>query len=70
MKTIKTKVGLQELLRRYQLAGVTDDTENLQGEKGNFITNIRKCIERGDSMDEIDYTQTPFELRHLWKGLL
>lgn len=69
MKAIKSKAGLEELLRRYRLAGVDDNTKDINGDKGFFITTIMGCIKNEYAMDEIDYTNTPFELRKLWKGL-
>lgn len=69
MKCIKSKAGLEELLKRYREAGVDDNTKDINGDKGFFITTILGCINKGYSLDEIDYTKTPFELRPLWKGL-
>lgn len=69
MKCIKTKKGLEELLRRYQENGVDDNTKDINGDRGFFISTIMNCIKNEYAMDEIDYTKTPFELRHLWKGL-
>ena len=69
MKCIKSKADLQELLRRYREAGVDDNTKDIDGDKGFFITTIMGCIENDYAMDEVDYTNTPFELRKLWKGL-
>lgn len=69
MKCIKTKAGLIALLERYEEAGVTDDTKDIDGDKGFFITTIKGCINNGYAMDEVDYTHTPFDLRPLWKGL-
>ena len=69
MRSIKSKAGLEELLKRYREAGVDDNTKDIDGDKGFFITTIMGCIENGYAMDEVDYTNTPFELRKLWKGL-
>ena len=69
MKCIKSKAGLEELLKRYRDAGVDDNTKDIDGDKGFFITTIMGCIENGYAMDEVDYIHTPFELRKLWKGL-
>lgn len=59
MKHIETKKGLQELLRRYKEAGET----------GYWIKTIEECIEEELAMDEVDYENTPKELRPLWRGL-
>ena len=65
MKYIETKKGLQTLLKRYQEAGVTDETYPVD----KWISCIQGCINEGLPMDEIDYENTPVELRKLWKGL-
>ena len=59
MKRIETQKGLKELLRRYQEANA--DIE--------WINTIKECIEQELPMDEMDYENTPLELRKLWKGL-
>ena len=59
MKWIETQKGLKELLRRYQKANA--DIE--------WINTIKECIEQELPMDEMDYENTPLELRKLWKGL-
>ena len=59
MKRIETLKGLKELLRRYQEANA--DIE--------WINTIKECIEQELPMDEMDYENTPLELRKLWKGL-
>ena len=69
MRCIKTKKGLETLLQRYLEAGVTDETEDIDGDQGFFITTIKGCIANELAMDEIDYTHTPFNLKPLWKGL-
>jgi hypothetical protein len=63
MKHIETKKGLETLLERYLKAGVTDQT------KDKWISAIKYCIDEGLAMDEIDYENTPRELRKLWVGL-
>jgi hypothetical protein len=59
MKHIETKKGLKELLRRYEEAGADE----------YWLMTIRGCIEEDLAMDEIDYENTPKELRKLWRGL-
>lgn len=59
MKRIETQKGLKELLKRYLKANA--DIE--------WLNTIRGCIEQGLAMDEIDYENTPQELRKLWRGL-
>lgn len=59
MKHIETKKGLQKLLKRY--IEVRADKE--------WILTIKGCISEGLAMDEIDYENTPKELRKLWVGL-
>ena len=63
-RCIETKKGLETLLKRYQDAGVTDDYSI-----DRWITVIKGCIEEGLAMDEIDYENTPDELKPLWRGL-
>ena len=58
-KRIQTTKGLKELLKRYEEANA--DVE--------WLNTINGCIEEGLAMDEIDYTNTPKELKPLWKGL-
>ena len=62
---IETKKGLKTLLKRYQAAGVTDEKYPID----KWITVIKGCIKEGLAMDEVDYENTPKELRPLWKGL-
>lgn len=64
MHYIETKKGLETLLKRYQDAGVTDDTY-----PDRWITVITYCIEEGYAMDEVDWDNTPTELKPLWRGL-
>ena len=61
---IETKKGLETLLKRYLEAGVTDESSI-----DRCISCIKGCIEEGLAMDEIDYENTPVELRPLWRGL-
>lgn len=63
-KHIETKQGLKTLLKRYQDAGVTDETYS-----DRWISTIEGCIVGGFAMDETDYQNTPVSLRKLWKGL-
>ena len=63
-RCIETKKGLETLLQRYLDAGVTDDSSI-----DRWITVIKGCIEEGLAMDEIDYENTPDELKPLWRGL-
>ena len=58
-KRIETTKGLKELLKRYE--EVNADVE--------WLNTIKGCIEEGLAMDEIDYTNTPKELKPLWRGL-
>lgn len=62
---IETKKGLETLLKRYQEAGVTDEAYPID----KWISVIKGCIEEGLAMDEIDYENTPAELKPLWRGL-
>jgi len=64
MAHIETKKGLTTLLRRYQEAGVTDERY-----PDKWISVIKGCIEEGLAMDEVDYENTPRELKPLWRGL-
>lgn len=69
-REIRTKKGLQQLLARYKEAGVTDDTLAAYGSyKAHWISTIEECIREGLPMDEIDYDNTPDDLKPLWKGL-
>ena len=61
MKHIETKKGLETLLKRYQEKGVK--------EWGYWYGVIKGCIDEGLAMDDIDYDNTPKELRECWKGL-
>ena len=65
MRYIESKKGLETLLKRYEEVGVTDEKYPVD----RWISVIKGCIEEGLAMDEIDYENTPKELRHLWKGL-
>ena len=70
MHYVETKKGLETLLERYLAAGVTDETMD----KGNhyqaqWISCIKGCIAEGLAMDEIDWENTPDELKPLWRGL-
>ena len=56
---IKTIKGLQELLKRYAVAKANSE----------WLNTIKGCIENNLAMDELDYKNTPKELRLLWKGL-
>ena len=61
---ISTKKGLETLLKRYQEAGVSDESSI-----DRWISCIKGCIEEGLAMDEVDWENTPVELRPLWRGL-
>lgn len=61
---IQTKKGLETLLKRYLEVGVTD-----QSYDDMWIATIKGCIEENLAMDEVDYKNTPAELKALWKGL-
>ena len=65
MPHIETKKGLQTLLKRYKEAGVTDEKYPID----RWISCIEGCIKEELAMDEIDYENTPEELRPLWRGL-
>ena len=56
---IETKKGLTKLLERYQKAGAD----------GELILTIIGCLKEGLAMDEVDYDNTPEELKKLWRGL-
>ena len=58
-KRIETKSGLNELLKRYTAAGA--DLE--------LIKTVEGCIKEGLAMDELDYENTPKNLKKLWAGL-
>lgn len=64
MHYIETKKGLETLLKRYQEAGVTDDSSI-----DRWISVIKGCIDESLAMDEVDYENTPIELKPLWRGL-
>ena len=64
MHYIETKKGLETLLKRYQEAGVADEYSI-----DRWISCIKGCIEEGLAMDEVDWENTPAELRPLWRGL-
>lgn len=59
MKRIETKAGLKKLLERYE-------KHNADGE---WILTIIGCIRDNLAMDEVDYENTPEELKKLWRGL-
>ena len=70
MRYISTKKGLKTLLQRYLAAGVTDETlDKSNSYKASWISTIKGCIEEDLAMDEIDYENTPDELKPLWRGL-
>ena len=56
---IETNKGLKELLKRYEEAKASEE----------WLNTIRGCIKEGLAMDEIDYENTPKELKPLWRGL-
>lgn len=56
---IETKDGLRNLLGRYRKAKA--DRE--------WILTIEGCLKEGLPMDELDYRNTPRELKPLWRGL-
>ena len=56
---IETKAGLKKLLERYEKANAD----------GEWILTIIGCIKENLPMDELDYENTPKELRKYWKGL-
>ena len=62
---IESKKGLETLLKRYQEGGVTDEKYPID----KWISVIKGCIKEGLAMDEIDYENTPDELKPLWRGL-
>ena len=64
-RRIETKKGLETLLKRYQEAGVTDESYPVD----RWISVIKGCIKEDLAMDETDWDNTPKELRPLWKGL-
>lgn len=74
-REIRTKKGLETLLARYKEAGVTDKTKDASnGYEAKWLTTIQGCIDslKTDEpicMDEIDYENTPAELKPLWRGL-
>ena len=59
MKHIETKTGLQKLLERYKKANAPQ----------YWLNVIQGCINEGLAMDEVDYENTPKELKKLWEGL-
>lgn len=59
MKHIESRRGLEKLLKKYKEAGASE----------YWITVIQQCIDEGLAMDEVDYENTPSELKPLWKGL-
>ena len=58
-KRIETNKGLKELLKRYEEAKASEE----------WLNTIRGCIKEGLAMDEVDYANTPKELKPLWKEL-
>ena len=70
MKRIETKRGLKTLLERYLKEGVTNETmDESESYQAHWISAIEGCIKEDLPMDEDDYSNTPKELRKLWKGL-
>ena len=70
MHYIETKKGLETLLKRYQEAGVTDQTKDASGGyEAKWISAIKGCIEEGLAMDEVDWENAPSWFRPLWRGL-
>ncbi len=65
MHYIETKKGLETLLKRYQEAGVTDEAYPVD----RWISVIKGCLKEGLAMDEVDFENTPKELKPLWRGL-
>ena len=59
-KEIRSRKGLETLLQRYKDAGVTNQTKDCID---SLKTDEPIC------MDEIDYENTPDELKPLWRGL-
>ena len=67
---IETKKGLETLLKRYKEAGVTDQTKDASNAyEAKWISCIQGCIDEGLAMDEVDYENTPDNLKPLWRGL-
>lgn len=67
---IETKKGLETLLARYKAAGVTNQTKDATNSyEACWIATIEGCLEEGLAMDEVDYENTPDELKPLWRGL-
>lgn len=64
MKRIESKEGLKELLKRYKKAGVKDSKNG-----DEWIKTIKVCIKDNLAMDELDYANTPENLKKLWIGL-
>ena len=65
MHYIETKKGLETLLKRYQEAGVTDQTKDASGGyEAKWISTIKGCIEEGLAMDEVDlvFEEDAYEL--------
>ena len=75
MAYIGTKKGLETLLKRYKAAGVTDQTKDANNcYEAKWLTTIQQCIDSQNGpepigMDEVDYENTPKELKPLWRGL-
>lgn len=70
MHYIESKKGLETLLKRYKDAGVTDQTKDASGSyEAKWISCIQGCIDEGLAMDEVDWENTPVELKPLWSGL-
>ncbi len=74
-RNIATRRSLETLKKRYLEAGVTDETRDItNGYEAKWISTIQGCIDSLDtdepiSMDEIDYDNTPDNLKPLWRGL-
>lgn len=74
-KEVRTRKGLETLLQRYKDAGVTNQTKDATGGyEARWLDTIQGCIDSLNTdepicMDEIDYENTPDELKPLWRGL-
>jgi len=56
---IESKKGLQKLLERYEEAKAPQ----------YWLDVLKGCIKEDLAMDEIDFENTPKELKGLWRGL-
>ena len=74
-KEIRSRKSLETLLQRYKDAGVTNQTKDVTGGyEARWLDTIQGCIDslKTDEpicMDEIDFENTPDELKPLWRGL-